>query len=165
MSSSCSSGSICCIWQHRPQYSAARTQSLSIKDTLSCSIWISSRTHPLYPLHHPNQRPDSQLHHHLYADDTQVYTSLTPTLPQAIYFQKLMYDWKSSKINPDKTEFIVIDTLPDKLSKLFRDEFLKLLQKKLCSTQAWIYLDASLLSAKLVISVYEIFADTWIKRH
>ena len=63
--------------------------------------------------------------HHLYADDTQIYLSLSKTDPEMSLAQQCLQDvsdWmipSQLKLNPDKTEFILIGT------KSQRDKFKK----------------------------------------
>ena len=71
--------------------------------------------------------------HHLYADDTQIYLSLSKTDPEmslSLVQQCLqdVSDWTIAsklKINPDKTEFILIG------AKSQRDKFRKYFPTKL----------------------------------
>ena len=68
---------------------------------------------------------NSSVHHHLYADDTQLYISFSPqtyisNIDQLQSVIALVSSWMSSNLlslNPDKTEFLIVGT-PQQLSKL-----------------------------------------------
>ena len=71
--------------------------------------------------------------HHLYVDDTQIYLSLSKTVPEmslSLVQQCLqdVSDWMIAsklKLNPDKTEFILIGTKSqDKVKKYFPTKLL-----------------------------------------
>ena len=69
------------------------------------------------------------INHHLYADDTQIYITITPdnattAIPELQSCLESVQSWMDSsklKLNPDKTEFIVFGSkvLRNKLSHLF----------------------------------------------
>jgi hypothetical protein len=70
---------------------------------------------------------NSSVHHHLYADDTQLYISLSPQsyASNIVQLQSVIAKvstWMSSNLlslNPNKTEFLIIGT-PQQLSKLHK---------------------------------------------
>ena len=76
----------------------------------------------------------SNIKHHLYADDTQIYISITPenaasTIPELQSCLSAVQKWMNSnllKLNPDKTEFIVFGSkhLRSKLSNFYPIEIL-----------------------------------------
>ena len=69
------------------------------------------------------------INHHLYADDTQIYITITPenvttAIPELQSCLESVQSWMDSsklKLNPDKTEFIIFGSivLQNKLSHLF----------------------------------------------
>ena len=111
-------------WFH--SYISNRTQSVKINTSISqpksltCGVPQGSVLGPLLFIMYTS--PLSKLissypniHHHLYADDTQVYIKLTPVNASTVIpelqscltaIQKWMAGYKL-KLNPDKTEFIV----------------------------------------------------------
>ena len=109
-------------------YLSSRQQKVKLSDTLSEPIEIEygvpqgsvlgPMLFTLYttPLSYVIQQ--HQINHHLYADDTQIYISLSSTNPtfSLAQLQKCLQDvfcWMTSsklKLNPDKTEFLLIGT-------------------------------------------------------
>ena len=99
---------------------------------LWCSPWLCSWTHSIMyatPLSsiitQTSAWNTSQVDHHLYADDTQLFISFSPHAAQAALDSlhvtlAAISQWMASNfltLNPSKTEFLVIG-LPTQLSKL-----------------------------------------------
>ena len=116
------------------------TQNIKIGDTLSeptsleygvpqgsvlGPLLFTTYTTPISNIIHESDH----IYHHLYADDTQVYISLTPGNAQTTFSTlqvclSAVQSWMSKnmlKLNPDKTEFLLIGTenKRNKLSALF----------------------------------------------
>ena len=114
-------------------YLSSRSQAVSINDsisafsTLSCGVPQGSVLGPLlfYSLYNSSRLGDlkKSLKYHLYADDTQLYISFTPT-NSALCLETLtttftdILSWMNLNkllLNPSKTEFLLIGTKQQRL--------------------------------------------------
>ena len=113
------------LWWFK-SYFSDRYQSINISDTLSCPQHLpfgvpqGSVLGPvlfsLYTTSLSQVITNQNLSHHLYADDTQVYISLSqsnaqesvPTLSDCVTDILLWMESSKLKLNPDKTDLIII---------------------------------------------------------